>query len=394
MLAYSLHDSYTLCMAWIYKRNGSENWWIGYRVNGKQHLRSTATSDETKAKRELAKLNTMDQAHKAGRLDEEFFRLLTKQQGGNDTLKAVVNQWIGECKELAIVTVRKYQDGLDDFCDYVGADDASPLLRDIQRDTIAKFLREKRTSTSAATTKHTRRILAIFFNYAVDNQVIPFSPVPSTKSMKLRGDSKVIRRAFTVEELGTLFSKAPTPFWQYMVVMGFYIGQRMGDLISMPWGAVDFLQNQIRFIASKTGKRLVIPMHPSVRTLLDGLKATAGAVKPTTPIWPEESKQYEQFGAGGFSNDFYNLVLLPAGLVPKRTHHAKKGDRTRSRQVNDVSFHCLRHTFVSLLKITGATQATAKELAGHSSDEISDLYTHVPEAELAKAIGLLPEVTK
>ena len=211
--------------------------------------------------------------------------------------------------------------------------------------------------------------------------------------MKLTRDSKAVRRAFTVEELGTLFSKAPTPFWQYMVIMGFYCGQRMGDLISMPWGAVDFQQNQIRFIASKTGKRLVVPMHPRVRTLLDGLKATAGTVKPTTPIWPGESKQYEQFGAGAFSNDFYDLVLLPSGLVPKRTHHAKKGDRTRSRQVSDVSFHCLRHTFVSLVKATGGSQAVAKELAGHSSDQVSDLYTHIPEEVLTKAIEQLPAVT-
>ena len=42
------------------------------------------------------------------------------------------------------------------------------------------------------------------------------------------------------------------------------------------------------------------------------------------------------------------------------------------------------------LKISGATQATAKELAGHSSDFVSDLYTHVPELVLAEAINKLP----
>jgi site-specific recombinase XerD len=62
--------------------------------------------------------------------------------------------------------------------------------------------------------------------------------------------------------------------------------------------------------------------------------------------------------------------------------------------VSPVSFHCLRHTFVSLLKITGASQSTAKELAGHSSDAMSDLYTHVDEATLTKAIKQLPQVTK
>jgi len=34
----------------------------------------------------------------------------------------------------------------------------------------------------------------------------------------------------------------------------------------------------------------------------------------------------------------------------------------------------------------------AKELAGHHSDAISDLYTHTDTATLAKAIAALPEV--
>jgi uncharacterized protein CbrC (UPF0167 family) len=40
----------------------------------------------------------------------------------------------------------------------------------------------------------------------------------------------------------------------------------------------------------------------------------------------------------------------------------------------------------------GATQATAKELAGHCSDAVFDLYTHVPEHVLAEAINKLPGV--
>src|SRR4030095_8117580 len=100
-----------------------------------------------------------------------------------------------------------------------------------------------------------------------------------------------------------------------------------------------------------------------------------------------------------FSNEFYDEVLLPAGLVVKRSKHAQKdenGNRIvrQGRKVNEISFHCLRHTFVTLLKVAGGSQAVAKELAGHSNDQVSDLYTHVPEAVLTKAIKQLPEVTK
>jgi integrase len=142
-----------------------------------------------------------------------------------------------------------------------------------------------------------------------------------------------------------------------------------------------------------------IPLHPGFLKILLKLKRKTGDVKPADPIWPEQAARYEEFGAGVFSNEFYDDVLLKAGLVVKRSKHAAKdenGNRIlkQGRQVNPISFHCLRHTFVSLVKLTGGSQAVAKELAGHSSDAVSDLYTHVPEEALSKAIKKLPEVTK
>src|SRR5204862_301463 len=106
--------------------------------------------------------------------------------------------------------------------------------------TIAAFLREKRAATSTATAKLARKILAGFFNHAVDNEKLQSSPVPSSRSLKFDKDSDRVRRAFTLAELKTVFSVAPNPFWKYMVLTGFYCGQRMGDLITLTWGPVDF----------------------------------------------------------------------------------------------------------------------------------------------------------
>lgn len=382
-------------MAWLYKQRGSSNWWIGYRVNGRQVLRSTGTDDKAKAEQELAKLELLDQAHKAGTLSEEFFRLVTRKEFARDTFTAYVKQWLAECKDLSPVTRKKYSDTLEEFATYLGATDTAPLLRDIQPDTVGAFLRKKRAETSTATAKLHRKVISAFFRYAVDNRALQISPVPSTRSLKLTKDSKKVRRAFTLKELRTLFEKAPTDFWRYMILMGFYCGQRMGDLITLPWGAVDFEQNQIRMVTSKTHKSLTIPLRAELKAFLGQLRDKAGTVKPGNSIWPDEAARYEKHGAGPFSNDFYDDVLLPAGLVPPRSHQKatpEGEDGRRRRTVNSVSFHCLRHTFVSLLKLTGGSQAVAKELAGHSSDQVSDLYTHVPEEALSKAINALPEV--
>lgn len=161
-------------------------------------------------------------------------------------------------------------------------------------------------------------------------------------------DSNAIRRAFTLKELKTLFDKCPSDFWRYMVMAGFYCGQRMGDLICLPWGAVDFAQNQIRLVQSKTGKTIAVPLRAELGAFLMKLRRKAGAVKPSAPIWPDEAKRYEQFDAGVFSNEFYEDVLLPAGLVPRRTHQAKKkGEATNGRR-KDFAWHVKKSSHVNL----------------------------------------------
>jgi integrase len=386
-------------MAWIYKQRGSENWWIGYRLNGKQYLRSTGTSKKEEAERELARLEQIGLAHKSGNLTEEFFRLITNANHSNETLRGFVKQWLKECKDLSSVTLTRYADALEEFCLHINATDAAPLLRDVRTETIAGFIRQKRASTSTATARLYRKILSAFFSYSVDNQVLQINPVPRAKSLKLTKDSEAVRRAFTLKELKTLYEKAPSDFWRWMVLAGFYMGQRMGDLITLPWAAVDFEQGVIRLKARKTGRPMQIPLRAELRAFLLKRRKAAGDVKSPDPIWPDESARYEQHGAGVFSNEFYDDVLLPAGLVTKRSKNAAKDAEGKKvlkhgRQVNPVSFHCLRHTFVSLLKVSGGSQSVAKELAGHSSDAVSDLYTHVPEEVLTKAIDRLPEVTK
>jgi integrase len=69
-----------------------------------------------------------------------------------------------------------------------------------------------------------------------------------------------------------------------------------------------------------------------------------------------------------------------------------KFGRDGKRQRNELSFHCLRHTAVTLLKEAGVPQAVTMELIGHDSPEISQNYTHVGIEALKKAAAALPEV--
>jgi integrase len=384
-------------MPWLYKRKESDNWWIGYRVNGKQVLESTKTSDKAKAEKMVARMEAAALAVRAGTLTEEYIRTLTGKAATeqNSTLQAMLAQWLTECKDLSGVTLKRYRNVTGEFCTYVKATDEAPLLGDIQKETIARFLRSKRSDTSAANAKLYRKILASFFNWCMENEALANSPMPSTKSLKLESESGKVRRPYTLDELKLIYGKAPDTFWQYMIQGGYYVGPRMGDLICAVRGTFDFERHEFHFRARKTGRRTrkttTVPLHPEFEKFMVRLIETRGVMKPSDYIWPKEAAEYIKKGAGGFSNKFYDEILVGSGLAPKRTHQKVK-DAGGRRTVNELSFHCLRHTFVSLLKLTGASQSAAKELAGHNSDAISDIYTHVDTETKRKAIAGLPQI--
>ncbi len=389
-----------LCdMAWLYKRGGK--WWIGYRHNGKQVLASTKTNDKAQAETELHKVEVMFEAHKHCTLTDDLYRALTGNGIPAVTLAAEMDGWLAETEHsTATNTHDSYTAIAEEFKTFLGATDKGPMLSTVTSADVGKYLMQKRKTTAASTTNKLRKILSAFFKRAVAGNRLRENPVTPIKPFKAQKGERVKRRAFTLDELSAIYSKAPDSFWKYMVQGEFYTGLRMGDLICLRVGVIDLEHGILRLEDEKTEKPMFIPLAKPFRALLAAVMKKRGKCKPSDFLWPEQAKRHQSYksGSGYFSNQFYNLILAPCGLVPKRlsSHKSKKGGEGRGvkRQTNEVSFHCLRHSFISFLRSTGANQAVAKELAGHSSDQVNALYTHVPEQDLTAAIGKLPEFVK
>jgi integrase len=162
----------------------------------------------------------------------------------------------------------------------------------------------------------------------------------------------------------------------------------------MPIGAVDWKVRVIRLTTRKTGKTMKIPIATPLFDCLLRLRAKRRGAQPTDPLWPALASRYEKSGGAWFSQRFYDLVLVKAGLA-KRVPHRKQANAKSprdARRVNELSFHCLRHSYVTTLAALGMNQQIVKELAGHSSDEINDLYTKLPLETIRDAVAKLPDI--
>ena len=89
-------------------------------------------------------------------------------------------------------------------------------------------------------------------------------------------------------------------------------------------------------------------------------------------------------------------ILVAAGLTKSRYEgksHASRGiGRNAKREGTPLSFHCLRHTAVSLLKDAGVPDAVVMALVGHDTVAMSQHYTHVGKEALENAASKMPDL--
>ncbi|HTL57538.1 MAG TPA: hypothetical protein VL361_17770, partial [Candidatus Limnocylindrales bacterium] len=139
-------------MAWLYQRPDSGQWWIGYRQNGTQVRKSTGQTDKAEAERELAKVEAMLAAQKAGALTVELFQAISGKQLPAKTLKTALEDWISEANAAAGPrTVEKYQGLSDALMAHFHATDEGPLASNLTREQLQDFLNQKRAKVSAST---------------------------------------------------------------------------------------------------------------------------------------------------------------------------------------------------------------------------------------------------
>lgn len=383
MIAYILHTCHVVGMAWLYKRGGV--WWIGWRHSGSQYLRSTGYSEKDQAEKELARHNALAAAQKADALTEEFISQLTGKKRQPVMLSEFLQWWLEDCRNsTSKSTIAKYEQVAREFLSFTETEKLGGSISKIEAEHIIKFLNQKQKVCSPSTAKNFRRILSSIFLRAQRLGKIQANPVSLAK--KIKNDDETEKRPFTLDEIKDLYKRA-NPFWRFMIIAGFYTGQRMGDLVTLRWESVDFKERIITIKSRKTGQRVKIPIAAELHDHLASLYANGAHGY----IWPTEAERFINAGPSGFSQEFYELMTAIGLVEPRDGSKKSKGvGRSGKRKCAGLGYHNLRHTFVTQLKVKGANEATARELAGHRSASINTHYTHLPPEILNNAISSLP----
>ena len=358
-------------MPWLYRQRGSRFWWIGWRdAQGKQHLRSTKCEDKPEAQKVLSQFQLTEKARHLGRLSHEFFASLTN--GSRPiTLQDALNDWLRTIEpSVSAATLASYRSvGRRLSKEFPGA-----MLGDIGLGEVRRFLDARNASTN--TWNKRRSCLCGFWKHCTESRLALENPVEAIKQRRRGNGPRSRRQAFTPQQVTQLLTAAPNRFWYWLILVGYHSGQRLGDNVCARVEDLNLENALWRFIQIKTGFETAVPLASPVVTFLQNRELPKAG-----PIWPEEAQLYRKKGAGPFSSEF-KIILDKCGFSG-----GEKGPGGRT--FNPLSYHSLRHSFLTQLKEAGASEYEAKELAGHRSSAVGAVYTHGDIERLRVAVNRL-----
>jgi integrase len=234
---------------------------------------------------------------------------------------------------------------------------------------------ERASGKSAATLNDFLGTLRSAFDEARRQGLIIHNPAEAVK--RLKNDSEPVRQPFTLEQVRKLL-RATQGDWHGAILAGFYTGTRLHDTANLRWENVDLDGRLLSYRPTKTGRKVLIPIHDAFHGYLK--RQIRGIGK--APLF----KSLTGKSASVLSRRFAKL-MEEAGMH-RVTARVRRGKG--SRAVNTLSFHSLRHAYASMMANAGVSQEIRMKLAGHTSKEVHAGYTHMELETLRAAVAHIP----
>lgn len=374
-------------MASIHRLAHTRYWYASFRAGGRQHLRSTKQTDRTKA------FSVAIQYEKAAKMADA--QILTEGQARdvlNDILKMTAPseelrtprigtfliEWL-EAKEAAksASTGVRYRQIVQAFIEHL-ADRANRPLSSLTPPDVQSFLTKRQKSGCSPTTINLDgKILRTALNFARRQGMIAHNVAEAVDLPKVKC---VQRGTFATDEVRLLVDAAENE-WKTLILVAYFTGARLGDCCNMQWDGVDLAAGTLKYTQQKTGKDVVLPIHPDLVAHLEKIAVSDKAEKFLSP----GMAGLKSGGRHGLSEGFKRIVRK-AGLDLQTV----KGYGTRN--ASKRTFHALRHSFTSALANANVAPELRMKLTGHTSEAVHRGYSHHEMKVLRVAMLKLPSL--
>jgi len=259
------------------------------------------------------------------------------------TFKELVGDYI--VKECSVKRPKEQASKLEFWVKYIGI----KQVNIITSSDIYNTLDCLPSHLSNATYNRYKAAASVVFNYACRQYNLTSNPIGLIPS--LPEDNHRVRYLSTLERK-RLLNACREASWSklyLLVLMAITTGSRRGELLNLRWNDIDFERQTAYVQTTKNGQPKVLPL-------------TNDVVKELTKFRQQD-----------------NSLIFNSEIKPSKAFCFNKQWKRalKTAEVEDFTFHCLRHTCASYLAQSGASLLEIADVLGHKQISVTKRYAHL-----------------
>ena len=247
------------------------------------------------------------------------------------------------------------------------------------KDIKALKLQELYNKLSTNQSKKVYKLLNQFFKYAETQNYLFKNPNISITLKKNKkevhtiiSDKKTKFQYFNEDEIKQLLDLFKNTRYYNIIIFALGTGMRKGEILGLQWEDVDFENKEIHIIHNLSYVANINENGEKSYTTIIQTPKSDNSIR----IIPMSNKIYELLMSLPHNSNYVFSNKNGNHIDIKWTE--KYWNKTlKDTKLKDKRFHDLRHTFATMLLLNGANLIQIKELLGHSSVKITEIYLEV-----------------
>jgi len=233
---------------------------------------------------------------------------------------------------------------------------ANKYVHEMRALDVEKYKIQRLQKVSPATVNRELACLKHIYTKAKEWGKVSESPASKVKLLRERNRRL---RYLEEEEIKRLYNACSEDL-RPIVAVALNTGMRIGEILSLKWGDIDFRGRIIYIMDSKSGEKREVPLNRTLYVALLGVRKHRDSP----------------------------FVFCGKDGKPRKDIRGAFKAALKKAEIEDFRFHDLRHTFASHLVMRGVDIKTVQELLGHKTMEMTLRYSHLSPDHKRRAVEI------
>jgi integrase len=223
--------------------------------------------------------------------------------------------------------------------------------------------------------------MRVAVHYVVDREELDKDPF---RNVKEAADSPKEKGVLSFAERAKLINAKPTdPLSKLAVLLGLLCGMRRGEVRGLKWGDFDngLINLTHNFVSikglkkPKRGKERTVPYLDVVQKALEDVRKIAVCPAPDNYVFESVDCPGQPMGETFFRNAL-RRELEAVGITAGKKATEDSSVVPSEQKKRNLTFHSLRHSFITLGRLDGISDLEIQAVAGHSTRRMMEHYSH------------------